>query len=500
MQTNYNIIIIGSGLGGLACGYMLSKNGYKVAIFEQGAQFGGCLQTFKRRGVKFETGVHYIGSMGEGQTLDRFFHYLSLFPDIKVAPLDPAGFDVISFKGERYKYATGYENFVETLAQKFPAERDNLKRYATAIKNVAQSSPFHSIGEPVEPFQFSSNYATTNVNDFVASFTSNETLQNVLVGLVPLYAGVKDKTPLYVHAFINDSNISGACRIMGGSDQVAESLVRSIRSMGGEIFALSKVSKILCDSSKATGVLLEDGTQIAADHFISNIHPEATIDMIDSHLIRPMYRNRIRQMEQTISNFTIYLKFKENTVPYMNYNYYHYNGNEIWNCEHYTEQDWCRGYLYMHLCPAQPSQYAQAGEILTIMRFEEVAQWLGTKVEQRGEAYKEFKQRKAEKMLEQLERDFPGTLANVESYYTSSPLTYLNYTGTKNGAAYGVLRNINAPRIVHRTRIPNLFLAGQNTNAHGIMGVIIGAIIVCSEFLGRDFLWEQIIKGKMAQL
>ena len=493
MQTKYDIIIIGSGLGGLTCGYMLSKNGYKVAIFEQGAQLGGCLQTFQRRGVKFETGVHYIGSMGEGQTLDRFFHYLSLFPDIKVAPLDPTGFDVISFRGEHYQYATGYENFVETLAQKFPAERENLKRYAAGIQQVAHSSPFHSVYNPDEPFQFSSNYATTSVNDFVGTFTSDEVLQNVLVGLIPLYAGVKDKTPLYVHSFINDSNISGACRIMGGSDRIADSLVRSIRAYGGEIFALSKVSKILCDDSKATGIMLEDGTQIAAEHIISNTHPEITVDMIDSHLIRPMYRNRIREMEQTIGNFTVYLKFKENTVPYMNYNYYRYNGNQIWNCEKYTEHDWPRGYLYMHLCPAQPTQYAQAGEILTIMRHEDVAQWAGTRVEHRGEDYKAFKQRKAEILLAQLERDFPGTLANVEAYYTSSPLTYLNYTGTKNGAAYGVLRNINASRIVHRTRIPNLFLAGQNTNAHGIMGVIIGSIIVCSEFLGRDFLWEQIM-------
>jgi all-trans-retinol 13,14-reductase len=430
--------------------------------------------------------------MGEGQALNRFFHYLSLFPDIKPLPLDPNGFDVISFKGEQYKYATGYENFIATLAKKFPDEHENLKRYAEGVKKVAHSSPFHADYNPDDPFQFSSDYATVSVNNFIDTFTSNEVLQNVLVGEIPLYAGVRDKTPLYVHAFINDSNISGACRIMGGSDQIADSLVRSIRSFGGEIFALSKVSKIICDNSKATGVIMEDGTAVAADYLISNTHPEITIEMIDSHLIRPMYRNRIRQMEQTIANFTVYLKFKKNTVPYMNHNYYHYNGNQIWGCENYTQEDWPRGYLYMHLCPEQLPQYAEAGEMLTIMRFEELAQWAGTQVEQRGEAYREFKQRKAEKMLAQLECDFPGTLANVESYYTSSPLTYLNYTGTKNGAAYGVLRSINAPRIVHRTRIPNLFLAGQNTNAHGIMGVVIGAVIVCFEFLGREFLWKQI--------
>jgi all-trans-retinol 13,14-reductase len=492
MQNKYDVVIIGSGLGGLVCGYILSKNGYKVAIFEQGKQAGGCLQTFTRKGVKFETGVHYIGSMGEGQTLNLFFKYLSLFKDLTLSPLDPTGFDVISFKNEEYKFATGYDNFIETLSQKFPAERNNIRQYAKIIREIVLSSPFHSITNQEESFQFSSHYGITKISDFLAQTTSNETLQNVLAGLVPLYAGVKDKTPMYVHAFINDSNISGACRIVGGSDKIAESLINSIRSFGGEIFLSSKVCKIICNSSQATTIILENGTQVEADYFISNTHPEVTIDMIDSNLIRSAYRNRICGMEQTAAYFTVYLKFKENKVPYMNNNYYHYLGNEVWNCEKYTQEDWPRGYLYMHLCPAHPTQYAQAGEIITVMNFEEVAQWAVTKVEQRGDAYKVFKQRKAERLLAQLEAQFSGTLANVEAYYTSTPLTYLNYTGTIRGAAYGVLRDVHTPRIVHRTKIPNLFFAGQNTNSHGIMGVIIGAVITCSELLGRKFLWKQI--------
>jgi len=491
MQRKYEVAIIGSGLGGLVCGYILSKNGYKVAIFEQGTQQGGCLQTFTRKGVKFETGVHYIGSMGEGQTLNLFFKYLSLLKNIKLSPLDPCGFDVISFKDEHYKFATGYENFVDVLSQKFPAEHNNLKQYAKKIREIVLSSPFHSINNPDE-FHFDSNSGTTKVSEFLNQITSDKVLQNVLAGLVPLYAGVKDKTPLYVHAFINDSNISGACRIMGGSDIIADSLANSIRAQGGEIFLLNKVQKIVCNSTQATGLILENGTQVDADFFISNTHPEITIDMIESNLIRHSYRNRIRKMEQTVAYFTVYLKFKENSVPYMNHNYYHYSGNEVWNCEKYTADDWPRGYLYMHLCPEQPSRYAQAGEIITIMNFEDVAPWAGTKVEQRGELYKEFKQRKAERLLAQLESQFPGTLANLEAYYTSTPLTYMDYTGTIRGAAYGVLRDVNTPRIVHRTRIPNLFFAGQNTNSHGIMGVIIGSIITCSELLGREFLLEQI--------
>ena len=58
-------IIIGSGLGGLSTGVILAKNGYDVTILEQSGQIGGCLQCFQRDGVKFETGMHFIGSLDD---------------------------------------------------------------------------------------------------------------------------------------------------------------------------------------------------------------------------------------------------------------------------------------------------------------------------------------------------------------------------------------------------------------------------------------------------
>ncbi len=70
------VIVIGSGLGGLSCGYILQKNGYDVTVLEQGMQIGGCLQCFTRKGVKFETGMHFIGSAAEGQTMNKVMRYL----------------------------------------------------------------------------------------------------------------------------------------------------------------------------------------------------------------------------------------------------------------------------------------------------------------------------------------------------------------------------------------------------------------------------------------
>jgi phytoene dehydrogenase-like protein len=74
----YDVVIIGSGLGGLQCAYILSQEGYNVCILEKNKQIGGSLQTFRRDNAVFDTGMHYIGSMDEGQVLNRFFRYFRL--------------------------------------------------------------------------------------------------------------------------------------------------------------------------------------------------------------------------------------------------------------------------------------------------------------------------------------------------------------------------------------------------------------------------------------
>ena len=89
----------------------------------------------------------------------------------------------------------------------------------------------------------------------------------------------------------------------------------------------------------------------------------------------------------------------------------------------------------------------------------------------------------------------PGILSNIDNYWTSSPLTYQDYTATKEGSTYGVVRDVSSPiqtTISQRTKIPNLFLTGQNTNSHGVLGVIISSVITASELLGKEFLINQI--------
>ena len=188
-------------------------------------------------------------------------------------------------------------------------------------------------------------------------------------------------------------------------------------------------------------------------------------------------------MGNTLGNFTLYLKFKENCVPYLNYNYYYYAEEDVWASYH-SQQAEPQSFLYMHQCTEDGQQYAQSAEIMVPMDYREVAKWAGTITGQRGSDYLEFKQKKAERVLNILGQLFPGISYCIENFESSTPLTYRDYTGTINGSTYGILHDKNAPELTsvsQRTKIPNLIMTGQNIHWHGMLGVTVSAILASKQ-------------------
>ena len=118
----YDVLVIGSGLGGLVSAFILSKEGMKVCVLEQHSKPGGNLQTFTREGCIFDTGMHYIGSMNDGQYLHKYFKYFELTDKLRLKRLDKMGYDTLSFEGDSRKYemAQGYDPFIERLSGYFP--------------------------------------------------------------------------------------------------------------------------------------------------------------------------------------------------------------------------------------------------------------------------------------------------------------------------------------------------------------------------------------------
>lgn len=412
--------------------------------------------------------------------------------------LDSMAYDIVSLSGAQFKFANGREAFIEQMGSYFPSEKDSIARYYDIIEQIAQASSLHSLRHADNDMVINTFYQTVSINEVLDNIFKDDILKKVLVGNLPLYAAEKDKTPFSQHAFIMDFYNQSAYRIVGGSDIIATSLCRTIKLFGGSVLPRHKVTKIVCDDRQATGVEVNYDKFIPADIVIADIHPARVMELLDTKLIRPAFRNRMSSIKNTTSGFSVHIKFNPGTVPYLNSNFYSFSTDSPWNCENYTDSEWPKGYLYMHLCHTENPEFASSGVILSYMNMEDVALWKDTTVGKRGRDYEMFKQSKAETLISVVEHDFPGLRDSIESIYTATPLTYRDYTGTENGSMYGVAKDITlgaACRVPHKTKVPNLLLTGQNINSHGMLGVLVGSIVTCSELLSSETIYQQIIEA-----
>ena len=500
MKEKYDIVIIGSGLGGLVSANILSQHGYKVCVLEKNNQFGGNLQTFVRDRKIFDTGVHYIGGLEEGQNLNQYFRYLGIMDDLNLQQLDKDKFDVVTFDGnkEEYYHAQGYDNFESSLIKQFPDEETTIHTYCQKLQDVCNSFPLYNLDG--KNLNYDQSILTLKVTDYLDSITENSLLKSVLAGSNILYAGYK-KTPFYVHALSINSYIQSSWRCINGGGQISKLLIRKIKEYGGEVYKYQEVVKFGFENDNLTSVSTKKGNIIKGDIFISNIEPKLTIKMLGGKGIRKSYVNRINQIESIISGFTLYIVFKPKTFKYLNYNYYHFKDpDNIWNAQNYTSSSWPEGYMISMGAKKNQTEWAEGLTAMTYMRFDDVKQWKDTfntvaKKSDRGDEYKKFKEEKIEIFITEIEKKFPDIRNCIQSVHASTPLSYRDYIGNNEGSMYGYVKDADSPMktfLSPKTQLKNLFFTGQSLNMHGILGVTISAVFTCSQIIGSEKLMKSI--------
>jgi all-trans-retinol 13,14-reductase len=499
-MRNYDVIIIGSGLGGLVCGAILSQNGYHVCIYEKNRQIGGCLQTYSRSKMIFDSGVHYIGGLAEGENLYKVFKYLGIYDQLKLKRMDMDGFDHIGFTGDDkvYRIAQGEENFIRTLLEDFPEEEVALRTYCSKIREICNKFPLYNLrtGDYEEKRQV----LHLNTADYLQSITANPKLQQVLAGNNLLYAGIAGKTPLYVHALIVNSYMQSAWKCVNGGSQIGKYLCRKIRERGGTIIRNTAVTAIQGEGDKVDHIVLQDGAIARAKYYISNLHPAQTMAITHSDTLRGAYRSRMQNLHNSTGAFVLNVALKPGTFPYLNYNYYHHATDNAWEGIAYRVDNWPQTYAIYVSATTHSDTWADSLSVMTYMNYEELAPWQHTfntvlQADSRGADYEAFKERKANQLIDAVEKQFPGFRNCIHSYNVATPLSYRDYIGTADGSMYGILKDSADPlrtMVSARTKLSNLYLTGQNLNLHGILGVTISSVITSAELLGMEFLVNEI--------
>ena len=498
-MKKFDVLIIGSGMGGLVCGNILAREGYSVCVVEKNKQLGGCLQIYVRNRVIFDSGVHYIGGLEKGQNLYQIFRWLGIMDKLRLEKMNPA-FDkiLIGRDSKEYPVMQGYKAFEQVMIREFPDEKEAIRKYIHTILDICDRFPLYRL--KIEKGESNKQEVMgISAKKFIESITKNRTLRAVLAGNNMLYAGSGDRTPLYIHALTVNSYMESAWRCLDGGSRIAKLLAQNITGAGGMIIRNREVKILKTENGLIYGAELSDGTTIQAENFISNTTPLNTYRMIDTPLIRPATIKRLESTETTVSSFILNIVFKKNRYPYLASNYYYHQQGAIWNMEQYHEDDWPLGYA-IYGAPGTNKEFASGMTIFAYMRYEEVRPWAGSfntvsHKQNRGADYEAFKARKTRQLLDRVGERFPDIRKAILHTYSSTPLSFRDYIGNEDGNLYGAVKDCKNPvasLISPRTKIPNLFLTGQWLNLHGVLGTAISGMITAMTITGKDGFVEKI--------
>lgn len=458
-----DVLIIGSGLGGLECGALLAKRGYRVLVLEGSNQPGGCMQSFRRGGLSYDTGLHYVGGLAPGQTMHKAFAELGLL-DLPWQRMDD-DFDHVIIGGRHFAFRQGYDAFAEGLAKDFPHQREALQSYVRRLQSITAAD------------------MDVCAYDYLRQTFSDELLLNVVSAAAMKTELRRESLPLFNFAHTCSSYIESSWRLRGDGNLLVKKLIAAIEEAGGEVRTNSKVVGLSETEGRIVSATCADGKTYKAGHFISDIHPALLCQLLEGcPSVRKAFRRRMQAAENTCGMFTAQLSIKPGALRYFGHNVFIYDKPNVWTMT--EENNPVKGVMISARVPEGDSDCLRQIDLLTPMPWSECEAWTETYVGRRGDDYKALCQRKTQQCITLAEQYIPHLSEMVEQCYTSTPLTYRDYLGCPEGGAFGTRKDCRTAMLSFHsvsTPIPNLLLTGQSIILPGIEGVTMTAFQTCSK-------------------
>jgi prolycopene isomerase len=494
-RDRYDAIVVGSGLGGLACAALLARAGQRVLIAERHDRPGGCAHAFRRHDYLFDSAVHLVGGCAPSGTSAGGLPYQLLRTVGAVDALEFEEIDPIytaAFPGVELRPRSGIDEFLRSHVEAFPAERKGL--HSLVAECLALQTEVRSADEfaaPLEVMRHPRRFPTllrhrrATLAQVMDAHLGDPRAKAAFAAFWP-YLGLPPGRVsfLYFATMLLSYVAEGSFYCRGGFQRVAEALADVVERAGGELLLRAPVARIELETGRAVGVRLASGQRPRAAVVVSNADLRQTAqDLLAPEAIPAALRDRISQLQPSISAFVAYLAtsldLRALGLTHETFVYGDIDHDAGYARTLAGAPDW-----WSATAPtlADPSLAPPGEHLLTLTT---LAPWASPA---------EWRARKPgflERALALAERRLPGLRASLLFAEGGTPSTLLDYTANSEGAIYGWALSpdqIGRGRPANATGIPGLWLAGHWAQpGGGVYGVLSSGVNAARAILGPEY-------------
>jgi len=460
--AGYDVVVIGSGLGGLSTAALLARAGLHVAVVERNEHPGGYAQAFRRGSYTFDPAIHFTMDAGPGGFTPAMLAHLGV--DDQVTFVSTGHTYRASFPDLTVDAVPGRQAFLETHQQMFPRDADGLARLFVMRRELfAQLAALpqkvgpRGLADAMEAAPLVFRYRMSTLDDVLSEYLVDPRCKAAIGSIWPYVGSPPSRMSFLLFNQMLETLHAGSYYALGSFQTLADALVSAIERSGGDVLLDSEVTRIVVDGDRAAGVQTADGRILGARAVVSNADAYQTFgELVGWDLLPASFRRRLDRGRLSPSAFALYgvlhVDPVERGLTHENFVFTTWDHDETWA----DIQAGRPGGIWLSVPTIVDPSLAPAGTHLAIVTSLAPARADGKWKDVRGEYTKA--------LLETVERGIPGMKDAFEVVEVATPDTLSRYTRNRGGAAYG-WENIPAQtaskRLAHRTPLDGLFLSGH---------------------------------------
>lgn len=455
-MADFDCIVIGAGVGGLISTGRLASNGFKTLLIDKNSTPGGYLQSFKRKGVTFDSSIDCFSGLDANGPITRVLEALGVKDEIVPIKIDPVRRSI--FPSMTIDVHSDIERYIEDLKSFFGSERVGIDSFFSTLRGLY--SEIKAWGEfitglrPDEliPERLISASRLT-YKDLLDAHIKDDRLKAVLSDRCPFYGLPASRaSAIAMAALVMSYFDSGAYRVKGGSQRLAEALVKGIRAKGSSVSMNTTATKILTEGGRAVGIETSDNERYTARAVISAIDFHTTFNRLLSGTESSKGALTQRLPDVSSSFFILYAAFKGDLGPIGNTSSIGWYPSFDMEANFTKEAPFSEsGSIGITIPTVTDASIAPSG-IHCLTAHEMCGISFSTD-------WKRDKKTLTEKVLKKVAAIIPGITRDAIHVEAATPATLERYTNNRFGAAYGWSQTPGMRPL--RTYLSGLYLAGH---------------------------------------